>query len=141
MLTKLNRHRYAFALTGAAASWGLATVIAKSALAEIPPVVLLPVQLAASVVLITPVLLARRRQEPGTKKLGRLIGLGILNPGISYALGLVGLVYITASEAVLLWATEPIMIMALAAAMLREQSPRPKCSPWELRRLESFWLS
>ncbi len=121
MLTTLHRHRYAFALTGAAASWGIATVIAKSALTEIPPVVLLPVQLAASVLLVTPVLLVRHRQEPRTKNLPRLIGLGILNPGISYALGLIGLVYITASEAVLLWATEPIMIMALAAVMLREQ--------------------
>ncbi|HWL48510.1 MAG TPA: DMT family transporter [Acidimicrobiia bacterium] len=120
MLTNLHRRRYAFALTGAAASWGIATVIAKSALTEIPPVVLLPVQLAASVLLITPVLLARHRQEPQIRKLGRLIGLGILNPGISYALGLIGLLYISASEAVLLWATEPIMIMALAAVMLRE---------------------
>ncbi len=121
VLTNLRRHRSAYVLTGAAASWGLATVIAKSALTEIPPVALLPIQLAASVLLITPVLLARQRQEPRTRRLGRVIGLGILNPGISYALGLVGLVYITASEAVLLWATEPIMIMVLAAVTLREQ--------------------
>lgn len=120
MLTNLRRHRSAIVLTGAAASWGLATVFAKSALTEIPPVALLPIQLAASVLLITPLLLARHRQEPRTRRLGRVIGLGILNPGISYALGLVGLVYITASEAVLLWATEPIMIMVLAAVTLRE---------------------
>ena len=121
MLTNLRRHRSAYVLTGAAASWGLATVIAKSALTEIPPVALLPIQLGASALLITPVLLARQRQEPRTRRLGRVIGLGILNPGISYALGLVGLVYITASEAVLLWATEPIMIMVLAAVTLREK--------------------
>ena len=121
MLTNLRRHRSAYVLTGAAASWGLATVIAKSALTEIPPVALLPIQLAGSVLLVTPVLLARQRHEPRTRRLGRVIGLGILNPGISYALGLVGLMYITASEAVLLWATEPIMIVVLAAVMLREQ--------------------
>ena len=120
MLTNLRRHRSAFVLIGAAASWGLATVIAKSALTEIPPIALLPIQLAASILLITPVLLARQRQEPRTRRLGRVIGLGILNPGISYALGLVGLVYISASEAVLLWATEPIMIMVLAAVTLHE---------------------
>ena len=120
MLTTLHRHRYAFALTGAAASWGLATVVAKSALEEIPPVALLPVQLFASALLVTPFLLARHRQEPRTKNLGRLTALGVLNPGISYALGLIGLTYITASEAVLLWATEPMMIMALAAVMLSE---------------------
>ena len=120
MLATLHRHRYALALTGAAASWGLATVIAKSALEEIPPFALLPAQLFASALLVTPFLLARHRQEPRTKNLGRLTALGVLNPGISYALGLIGLTYITASEAVLLWATEPIMIMALAALMLSE---------------------
>jgi drug/metabolite transporter (DMT)-like permease len=120
VLTNIRHRRYALALTGAAASWGIATVIAKSALTEIPPVVLLPVQLGASVLLITPILLSRHRQEAPSRGLGPLIGLGILNPGISYALGLIGLVYITASEAVLLWATEPIMIMALASMMLRE---------------------
>lgn len=120
MLTTLSRHRYALALTGAAAAWGIATVIAKSALDEIPPIVLLPTQLAASTLLVTPFLLARHRHDPKTKNLGRLAALGVLNPGISYALGLIGLTYISASESVLLWAIEPIMIMALAAAMLSE---------------------
>ena len=68
VLTNLRRHRSAYVLTGAAASWGLATVIAKSALTEIPPVALLPIQLAASVLLVTPVLLARQRQEPQDEK-------------------------------------------------------------------------
>jgi drug/metabolite transporter (DMT)-like permease len=121
VLTKFARHRYALVLIGAAASWGIATVIAKSALAEIPPVVLLPVQLTASALLVTPVLLARGHIEPSTGRIGRLIGLGILNPGISYALGLLGLLYISASEAVLLWAVEPLMIMALAAITLGER--------------------
>jgi probable blue pigment (indigoidine) exporter len=120
MLTTISRHRYALALTGAAAAWGVATVIAKAALDEIPPVVLLPTQLAASTLLVTPFLIARHRHDPPTKNLGRLTALGVLNPGVSYALGLIGLTFITASESVLLWATEPIMIMALAAAMLGE---------------------
>jgi drug/metabolite transporter (DMT)-like permease len=124
MLTPLHRHRFTLALIGAAACWGLATVVAKSALEEIPAVALLPTQLAASTILVTPFLLARYRREPRTQKVGRLAALGVLNPGISYALGLVGLTYITASESVLLWATEPIMIMALAAVMLREQINR-----------------
>lgn len=123
MLT-LNRHRTAPVLIGAAASWGIATVITKHALGEIPPITLLPIQLAASVLLVTPFLLLRQREPPRTERLGKLTALGVLNPGISYALGLLGLVFITASESVLLWATEPIMIMALAAVMLREQITR-----------------
>ena len=123
MLT-LNRHRTAPVLIGAAASWGIATVITKHALGEIPPITLLPIQLAASVLLVTPFLLLRQREPPRTERLGKLTALGVLNPGISYALGLLGLVFITASESVLLWATEPIMIMALASVMLREQITR-----------------
>lgn len=123
MLT-LHRHRTAPVLIGAAASWGIATVITKHALGEIPPITLLPIQLASSVLLVTPFLLLRQRELPRTERLGKLTALGVLNPGISYALGLLGLVFITASESVLLWATEPIMIMALAAVMLREQITR-----------------
>lgn len=123
MLT-LHRRRSAPALIGAAACWGIATVLTKHALGEIPPLTLLPIQLGASVMLVTPLLLVRHRQLAPAGRLARLTALGVLNPGISYALGLLGLVFITASESVLLWATEPIMIMALAAVMLREQITR-----------------
>ncbi|MBM3520398.1 MAG: DMT family transporter, partial [Alphaproteobacteria bacterium] len=46
--------------------------------------------------------------------------LGVLNPGISYSLALLGLVTVTASTAALMWAAEPLLIVALAALMLRE---------------------
>jgi probable blue pigment (indigoidine) exporter len=53
---------------------------------------------------------------------GRLLGrLGLLNPGLAYALSLMGLTSITASLSVLLWAFEPIVILGLAAAILRER--------------------
>jgi drug/metabolite transporter (DMT)-like permease len=47
--------------------------------------------------------------------------LGVLNPGVSYALGLAGLARITASATTLLWATEPIMILLMAWAILRQR--------------------
>jgi probable blue pigment (indigoidine) exporter len=48
---------------------------------------------------------------------------GVLNPGIAYALGLIGLTTITASMSVLLWALEPVVILLLAALGLREHIP------------------
>ena len=54
----------------------------------------------------------------GSPLLGRL---GLLNPGIAYALSLVGLTTITASLSVLLWALEPLMILFLAAWFLHER--------------------
>jgi probable blue pigment (indigoidine) exporter len=109
------------ALTLAAASWGIGTVVSKRATAEIPPLTLLPIQLAASLVVL--VLFMRWRGLPlrdasSSPLLGRL---GLLNPGLSYALSLLGLVHITASLSVLLWAMEPVLILFLAAWLLRER--------------------
>ena len=107
------------ALIIAAGCWGLGTVISKAALDEIPPLTLLPIQLASSLVVLA--LLMKRQGVPfrgGPRLLGRL---GLLNPGIAYALSLVGLVTVTASLSVLLWALEPLMILFLAAFFLRER--------------------
>jgi len=108
------------ALILAATFWGLGTVISKSALDEIPPLTLLPIQLTVSLAVL---LVLMRRQGlsirgDGPPLLGRL---GILNPGMAYALSLVGLVTISASMSVLIWAVEPIMILILAGIFLRER--------------------
>ncbi len=104
----------------AAGCWGTGTVVSKAALAEIPPFTLLGVQLASSIavlgVLMTRNGVALRGTAPAI--LGRL---GLLNPGIAYALSLVGLVTITASLSVLLWAFEPLIILFLAAIFLGER--------------------
>jgi drug/metabolite transporter (DMT)-like permease len=58
----------------------------------------------------------------GPVLLGRL---GLLNPGLAYALSLLGLATISASLSVLLWALEPLMILLLAAWFLHERiTPR-----------------
>lgn len=109
------------ALTLAAACWGLGTVVSKRAVDEIEPLALLPIQLAASLVAL--VVLMRWRGLPildrsASPVLGRL---GVLNPGLAYAFSLLGLVHITASLAVLLWAMEPLLILLLASWFLRER--------------------
>jgi probable blue pigment (indigoidine) exporter len=88
---------------------------------EIPPLTLLAIQLAASLVILAG--LMRWRGEPfrdptASPILGRL---GILNPGLAYSLSLIGLVHISASLSVLLWAAEPLMILLLAGWLLRER--------------------
>jgi len=109
------------ALTLAAASWGIGTVVSKRATAEIPPLTLLPIQLAASLVVLALVMRWRGlpfRDASTSPLLGRL---GLLNPGLAYALSLLGLVHITASLSVLLWAMEPVLILFLAGWLLRER--------------------
>jgi drug/metabolite transporter (DMT)-like permease len=123
MLTALVRYQYALALTAAAAAWGIATAFAKHAVDEIPPTTLLPVQLAASLLVLAPIAFHRRRGlwSPELRRLGYL---GVLNPGISYALSLAGLAYLTASLSVLLWAIEPVLIIGFAWLLLGEHIDR-----------------
>jgi probable blue pigment (indigoidine) exporter len=105
----------------AAACWGLGTVVSKRAVAEIPALTLLPIQLGSSLVLLGLLMRARGlpfRDRTGSPILGRL---GVLNPGLAYALGLLGLASITASLSVILWALEPLLILVLAAWLLRER--------------------
>ena len=124
MFARTSPRRHVLALTLAAACWGFGTVISKRAVDEIPPLTLLPIQLGVSLVVLA--LLMRWRGVPfrdpsSSPILGRL---GVLNPGLAYALGLLGLVYITASLAVMIWAFEPLLILALAAWFLHESIGR-----------------
>lgn len=113
--------RHVIALTLAAACWGGGTAVSKQAVAEVPPLTLLAIQLAVSVAFLAVVTRVRGDRIP-TGREGRLLArLGLLNPGLAYALSLVGLTGITASLSVLLWATEPIFILVLAAVVLGER--------------------
>lgn len=114
------RSRPVAALVAAAACWGLGTVVSKQVVDDVEPLTLLPLQLAASCTLLLLVTLARRASFAWTPPMRRLTALGVLNPGIAYALGLVGLTTITASMSVLLWALEPVVILLLAALVLCE---------------------
>jgi len=112
--------RPVLALILAAASWGFGTVISKRAVDEIPPLTLLVIQLAASLVAIA--LFMRLGRLPLRSSASpHLRRLGLLNPGLAYALSLLGLVQITASLSVLLWAAEPLLILLLASLFLHER--------------------
>lgn len=111
------------ALVAAAACWGLGTVVSKQVVDDVVPLTLLPLQLAVSSALLLTITVARRESLAWTPPVRRLTALGVLNPGLAYALGLVGLTTITASLSVLLWATEPVLILLLAAVVLREHIP------------------
>jgi probable blue pigment (indigoidine) exporter len=115
-------YRHVLLLVAATACWGCGTVLSKQVLDRgVAPLTLLAVELTASAsALLLATLLLRERVTP-SPALAKLAVLGLLNPGLAYALGLLGLVSITASLSVLLWATEPILIMLLAGLVLRER--------------------
>jgi probable blue pigment (indigoidine) exporter len=105
----------------AAACWGIGTAVSKQAVAEVPPLTLLVVQLTVSVAFLGAVAIRRGEGLPRGRE-GALLGrLGLLNPGLAYALSLLGLTQVSASLSVLLWAAEPVLILVLAVLLLRER--------------------
>lgn len=114
--------RHALLLVAATACWGCGTVLSKQVLDRgVAPLTLLALELIASCLLLSISMLVLRIRPSGSPGLVKLTPLGVLNPGLAYALGLLGLVTVSASMSVLLWATEPVLIMVLAVLVLRER--------------------
>jgi drug/metabolite transporter (DMT)-like permease len=104
----------------ACALWGAATVLNKALLTSVSPITLLVLQLAPSALVLWAAVLFRGTRVPRRSAILPLLLLGLLNPGISYTLSLMGLARVSASVSTLLWAAEPLMILGLAAIVLRE---------------------
>lgn len=124
-MNALRDLRFAWPLVGAAGSWGVATAVSKRALDEFDPLVLLPIQLAVSVMFLLLVTGVRREPVVWNRQTRRLAVLGLLNPGASYALSLAGLALVTASLSVLLWAVEPLLILLVARVVLGDRITPP----------------
>jgi drug/metabolite transporter (DMT)-like permease len=107
--------------TLAATCWGLATVMSKGALAQVPPIMLLVIQLASSVVFLWTWLLLRGVRLAAIRDAFRIAWLGLLEPGLAYVLALIGLADASAANATLIGSSEAIMIAVLSAVLLRER--------------------
>ena len=108
----------------ACAFWGAGTVLNKALLASLPPVTLLFLQLAPSALALWTAALVTRVRLPRASLLAPIAILGLLNPGVEYTLSLMGLSRVSVSVTTLLWASEPLIILLLAAALLREPVSR-----------------
>jgi probable blue pigment (indigoidine) exporter len=121
-MSRVSRaHPSPLSLVAAAACWGTAAVISKRAVDEIDPLTLLPIELTVSVTVLSVATMVTKQRVRWSPQMRRLGLLGVLNPGVSYALSLAGLAHLTASVSVLLWAIEPILILALAYVVLKER--------------------
>jgi len=114
------RARGTLSVLGATVCWGVATVMVKHALGSIPPFFLLAFQLLLSVSFLWAAV-TRLGHRSTFREIRSLSLPGLLNPGLAYALALLGLVTTTASMSTLLWAAEPILIFLLAWPLLGER--------------------
>ena len=120
----MARHSFGFpptvSLVLASAFWAIATVISKELLASVPPITLLVLQLVPSALVLWILVAVHGTPPLCWREMPRLALLGVLNPGLSYTLSMLGLKTTTAGVATLLWAAEPALIVVLAWLLLRE---------------------
>jgi len=100
--------------------WGSATVMSKHALGEVSPVTLLALQLSASTVFLWLIVLFLRIKVPHPMVLAPIAVLGLLEPGLAYLLGLIGLTDVGAGAATLIQASEAILIVIVSALLFRQ---------------------
>lgn len=107
-----------------AACWGLGTVMSRAVLDTLPPVTLLVIQLGSSVLFLS-LLSAISGKTPIMSARELRAGLpGLLEPGLAYLLGTLGLALTTASSASLIGAIEPVAVIGFAWFFLRERITR-----------------
>lgn len=124
VIKSMSKGGFVLTMILAAACWGTGTVMSKGVLGYVPPLTLLVVQLAASLVFLWTVIAVQRIHLPLRRETLWLALIGLLNPGLAYTFSLLGLSLTTASMSALIWAAEPILILGLAWLILREHLTR-----------------
>ena len=101
--------------------WGAAIVMSKAALDAFAPLPLLVIQLAASVALLWAIVWLGRPARHSWPQIAPFAWLGVLEPGLAYWLGLLGLEGTDASVATLIQASESIVIVIVSAILFQER--------------------
>jgi drug/metabolite transporter (DMT)-like permease len=107
--------------TLSSACWGISTVITKGVLETVPPITLLLIQLLCSNAFLWAIVKAQRVAIPPIPQAIRVGLPGLLQPGLSFIAGIIGLSLTTASVEALIWSMESMMIMGLAWLILGER--------------------
>jgi drug/metabolite transporter (DMT)-like permease len=93
----------------------------KGVLDSIPPLTLLVIQLICSNAFLWAIVKAQRVSLPPFPKAIQHGLLGLLQPGLAFITGIIGLSLTTASVEALIWSTETLMIIGLAWLVLGER--------------------
>lgn len=112
------------AMIASAACWGIATVMSRDLLASLSAPGLLVVQLVASLAFLSVLTVRERPARHVTSPLARAALPGVLEPGLAYTVGLIGLSMTTAGHAAVISSAEPVFIVALSWLLLRERPAR-----------------
>ncbi|MFN7924634.1 MAG: DMT family transporter [Bryobacteraceae bacterium] len=110
--------------------WSVNFVVAKTALREIPPLMLGSLRFTLAGLLIAPIYLLRQLSEKRPLFVGpdtlRLVGLGLIGVGANQLVFQVGLVRTTIAHAALLIAMTPVLVLLLSSWVGHERITRSK---------------
>ena len=114
-----NSRTATLALLVAALCWGVSTALSKVAIAELAPVDLFAIEVSTGAVFVGIAALARgaRPRRPD----GRVMLLGVLEPGLAFLLFDVGIAHTAATDGALLLSTDSLFTAGLAAVFLAER--------------------
>lgn len=117
-----NRLLASLAMIGSAGCWGSATVMSRDLLDHMSPPGLLVIQLSASVAVLVLFVALREAATARFNSALRWAALpGILEPGLAYTVGLIGLGLTTASNSSIISSVEPVFIVFLSWLLFRER--------------------
>jgi drug/metabolite transporter (DMT)-like permease len=105
----------------AACTWGLTGVLSKYLLGATAPMIVVLIQLSSSMLVSWVIVTIKFEEVEISEKFLLASALGVLHPGLSTTLGIVGLVHLDASISSTIWALEAAMTMVLASMMLAEK--------------------
>lgn len=105
----------------AAGTWGLTGVLSKYLLGSTAPMIVVLIQLSSSMLVSWVIITIKFEEVEITGKVLLASTLGVLHPGLSTVLGIVGLTHLDASTSSTIWALEAAMTMILASMMLAEK--------------------
>jgi len=101
----------------AALCWGAATVMSKAALDGVAPVLLFVLQLLPCVAVLWLYIFVRGLPPGRWASIRRFAWLGILEPGLAFMIGLIGLTGLKAGAATLIQSSEAIMIVIVSTIL------------------------
>jgi drug/metabolite transporter (DMT)-like permease len=105
----------------AAGTWGLTGVLSKYLLDTTAPMIVVLIQLSSSVLVSWVIVTIKFEEVEISREFLLASAIGVLHPGLSTTLGIVGLVHLDASISSTIWALEAAMTMVLASMMLDEK--------------------
>ena len=105
----------------AAGTWGLTGVLSKYLLGSTAPMIVVLIQLSSSMLVSWIIVSIKFEEVEITGKFLMASALGVLHPGLSTVLGIVGLTHLDASTSSTIWALEAAMTMVIASVMLAEK--------------------